>query len=114
VAERAADAPLPQVEGGAFLVRGAPLAALIREQVRAALAESGVVPCLVNVVVGAQPASISYLDAIDAAASKLGITSRRIELPAGADQATIVAPSRARARTPPCTASWCRLRCRAA
>ncbi len=76
---------------GAVLIKGAPLATAIREQVRAALAARGVTPCLVNIVVGTQPASRSYLDAIDAAAGKLGISTRRVELPADADEAAVIA-----------------------
>jgi len=77
--------------GGAVLIKGAPLATAIREQVRAALAANAITPCLVNVVVGNAAASRSYLDAIDAAAGKLGITSRRVELPADADEAAVIA-----------------------
>ena len=73
------------------LVKGAPLAAAIREQVRAAVADSGLQPCLVNIVVGVQAASASYLDAIDAAAAKVGIASRRVQLAAEASEAEILA-----------------------
>lgn len=73
------------------LIKGAPLAAAIREQVRAAVADGGYQPCLVNIVVGAEAASASYLDAIDAAAAKVGIATRRVNLPADAGEAAIVA-----------------------
>ena len=74
---------------GARLLKGAPVAAAIRAQVAAALAQGGPVPVLLNVVVGDSAASASYLDAIDRTASKLGITSRRLALPADAGQAAI-------------------------
>jgi len=70
----------------AELVKGAPVAKAIRAEVDGALVGAGVVPCLVNVVVGDQTASASYLDAIDRAAAKRGITSRRVALDADARQ----------------------------
>jgi methylenetetrahydrofolate dehydrogenase (NADP+)/methenyltetrahydrofolate cyclohydrolase len=74
----------PEQQAPAEPIKGGKLATAIREQVRAALAQHRVTPCLVNVVVGEQAASGSYLDAIDAAAAKVGITTRRIQL--GADE----------------------------
>jgi len=73
----------------AELVRGAPIATRIREQVAEALQRAAVVPCLANVVVGADGASLAYLDAIDRACAKAGLQSRRVALPAGAAQAVV-------------------------
>jgi methylenetetrahydrofolate dehydrogenase (NADP+)/methenyltetrahydrofolate cyclohydrolase len=67
---------------GAELIKGAPVAKAIRAQVQQAVASPGPQPCLVNVVVGDDEASGSYLDAIDRAAGKLGIASRRVKLAA--------------------------------
>jgi methylenetetrahydrofolate dehydrogenase (NADP+)/methenyltetrahydrofolate cyclohydrolase len=72
----------------AELVKGAPLAARIREQVAQALAaHPGLRPCLANVAVGADGASLAYLDAIDRACAKAGLESRRVLLPAEAGEA---------------------------
>jgi len=75
----------------AMPLKGAPVAAAIRAQVEAALAERGVRPCLANVVVGEEPASASYLDSIDKLAGKLGIESRRVALPEGSSEAAVCA-----------------------
>lgn len=70
----------------AELLRGAPLAGRLRKQVVAAIEAAGVTPALVNVVVGDQGASASYLASLDKAAAKRGIHSRRLELPADIGQ----------------------------
>ncbi|HZL99377.1 MAG TPA: bifunctional 5,10-methylenetetrahydrofolate dehydrogenase/5,10-methenyltetrahydrofolate cyclohydrolase [Planctomycetota bacterium] len=70
-------------------IKGAPVAAAIRSQVEAALAGRGVRPCLANVVVGEDPASASYLDSIDKLAGRLGLESRRVELPAASGEAAL-------------------------
>jgi methylenetetrahydrofolate dehydrogenase (NADP+)/methenyltetrahydrofolate cyclohydrolase len=77
------------VEVTAELVKGKELAASIREQVKAAIADRGVTPVLVNVVVGEEEASASYLGAMDRLAGKLGIESRRVTLAADASQDAI-------------------------
>jgi methylenetetrahydrofolate dehydrogenase (NADP+)/methenyltetrahydrofolate cyclohydrolase len=75
----------------AELVKGAPIAARIREQVAAALAtHPGLRPCLANVAAGADGASLAYLDAIDRACAKAGIESRRVLLPCDATEASAV------------------------
>lgn len=84
-----ADAPAAG-ERAAEPLKGAPLAKAIRAQVAAAVAERGLAPCLVNVVVGEAEASASYLDAIDRTAAKLGIETRRARLPAGSGTAHVV------------------------
>lgn len=81
-------------EAAAQIVRGAPLAKRIREQVRAALMQAGVRPRLLNVVVGEASASASYLDAIDAIAAKTGVDSDRVVLPASIDQRTLLSTLR--------------------
>ncbi len=68
---------------GALELRGAPVAKRLRARIDEALARPGVRPCLVNVVGGADEASLAYLDAIDRSAAKLGILSRRERLPEG-------------------------------
>ncbi len=84
-----------------MLVRGAPLAAALREQVAAALAaRPGTAPCLVNVVCGDDPSSRHYLDAIDKLATRLGIVSRRVALPADAGEKQVVAAVEAAGRDP--------------
>lgn len=73
----------------AELVRGAPIASDLRRQVATVIEQASVSPCLVNVVVGDASASASYLDALDKAAAKHGITSRRENLPADVDQGVL-------------------------
>ncbi len=64
----------------AEMLRGAPLAGVLRKQVVALLEETGAEPCLANVVVGDDGAAASYLDSLDKAAGKRGIATRRIRL----------------------------------
>ncbi len=78
-------------EPSANLLRGAPIAAAIRASVSDALKQHGVVPHLVNVIVGGDETSLSYLGAIDKLAGKLGLLSSRHVLPADADEDAIVA-----------------------
>lgn len=80
----------PDGEHAAEPIRGAPLAKTIRAQVAAVIAERRLIPCLVNVVVGDSEASASYLDAIDRTAAKLGIETRRAELPGSSGTAHVV------------------------
>lgn len=72
-------------------VRGAPIAKLIRAQVSDVAAGAARPPCLLNVVVGDRGDSLAYLDALDRAAEKRGMTSRRTVLPADADTDAVVA-----------------------
>jgi methylenetetrahydrofolate dehydrogenase (NADP+)/methenyltetrahydrofolate cyclohydrolase len=65
------------------MLRGAPLAGVLRKQVIAVLETqggSGTPPCLANIVVGDNAAAGSYLDSLDKAAEKRGISTRRILL----------------------------------
>jgi methylenetetrahydrofolate dehydrogenase (NADP+)/methenyltetrahydrofolate cyclohydrolase len=75
----------------AELLKGAPVAAAVRAQIEAALSEHELRPCLANLVVGDEAASASYLDSIDRLAGKLGIESRRVELPSGSSEAALCA-----------------------
>lgn len=73
----------------AELIRGAPVAGALRRAVSAAIEASSVTPCLVNVVVGDAGASAAYLGALDKAAEKRGIESRRAKFPADVGQAAL-------------------------
>jgi methylenetetrahydrofolate dehydrogenase (NADP+)/methenyltetrahydrofolate cyclohydrolase len=64
----------------AEMLRGAPVASALRKQVIAALEASNTQPCLANIVIGENAAATSYLDSLDKAASKRGITTRRLRL----------------------------------
>lgn len=75
-------------------ILGAPLAAVLRRQCEDALRARGVVPVLVNVVVGDAEASQSYLGAIDRAAKARGIESRRLVLPRDIDEDALCAAVR--------------------
>ncbi len=82
-------------------VKGAPITARIRQQVGLALqAHPGVRPCLVNLVIGADGASLAYLAAIDRACAKAGLQSRRLALPADATEAQAAAALAALADDP--------------
>lgn len=70
-------------------VRGGPIAARLRKQVEAVIGAAGMAPRLVNVVVGEQEASLAYLDSMDRAAAKRGITSERRCLPEDVGQAAL-------------------------
>ncbi len=76
----------------AELLKGAPIAEKIREQVAAlvaALKEKGVTPSLVAVQVGENPASAVYVGQQQKAAEKLGIAYRLAELAAGSSQESV-------------------------
>jgi len=70
---------------------GAPIARAVRARVRAVLEAPGPCPRLVNVVVGDDATSRSYLDTIDRVARKVGIDTDRVVLPADAPQASVLA-----------------------
>ena len=82
----------------AELIRGAPVASRIREQVAAAL--GGARPCLVNLAVGPDGASLAYLDAIDRACATAGLQSRRELLPANAPTSAVLGALEALAADP--------------
>jgi len=73
----------------AELLKGAPIAERIREEVAAqvaALKDQGVTPSLVAIQVGENPASAVYVGQQQKAAEKLGIAYRLEELPADSSQ----------------------------
>jgi len=72
----------------AELIKGASVAARVREQVAAALGGSR--PCLANLAVAPDGASLAYLDAIDRACARAGLQSRRRLLPAGATRSELL------------------------
>ncbi len=69
----------------AALLKGAPVAKRIKAQVSDVVASLDTPPCLLNVLVGHNEAALSYLGSIDKLAARLGIDSRRVELPADVD-----------------------------
>ena len=78
----------------ATLIRGAEIAARIREELAAETArlkERGVTPGLATILVGDDPASQSYVRAKNATAHKLGIHSDQHNLPAGTTEAELLA-----------------------
>lgn len=79
------------VEQASGLLKGAPVAKSIRDQVSEALASRRLRPRLVNVVCGELPASASYLDALDRLSAKVGIASTVRRLAEDAPQAEVVA-----------------------
>ena len=77
--------------GAAAPIKGAPVARTIKAAVARIVAEREGTPCLVNVVVGDDGASESYLAALEKLAAKLGIDARRIALPADCDEGAVCA-----------------------
>jgi methylenetetrahydrofolate dehydrogenase (NADP+)/methenyltetrahydrofolate cyclohydrolase len=70
-------------------LRGAPIAARVTESLSdnlAALREAGISPCLVSVQVGDDDASRAYRNMQEKKAATLGITYRRVDLPADTSQ----------------------------
>ncbi len=78
----------------AQLIKGAEIAAQIREELKAEIAElkakHKVVPGLVTVLVGADPASQVYVGAKEKTSKELGIYSERYDLPAETTQAELL------------------------
>ncbi|MBS2531456.1 bifunctional 5,10-methylenetetrahydrofolate dehydrogenase/5,10-methenyltetrahydrofolate cyclohydrolase [Catenulispora sp. NF23] len=78
----------------AALLDGTAVAARIVEKVTAdaaALTAGGVTPCLATVLVGADPASVTYVRMKQNRSAKAGIGSWHVELPANITTATLVA-----------------------
>jgi methylenetetrahydrofolate dehydrogenase (NADP+)/methenyltetrahydrofolate cyclohydrolase len=79
----------------AQLIKGAEVAAQIREELKQEIAElkekHNVVPGLVTVLVGADPASQVYVGAKEKTSKELGIYSERYDLPAETTQAGLLA-----------------------
>jgi len=78
----------------AQLIKGAEVAARIREELKKEIAElkakHNVVPGLVTVLVGADPASQVYVGAKEKTSKELGIYSERYDLPADTSQADLL------------------------
>ena len=79
----------------AQLIKGAEVAAQIREELKSEIAElktkHNVVPGLVTVLVGADPASQVYVGAKEKTSKELGIYSERYDLPADTSQQDLLA-----------------------
>jgi len=78
----------------AQLIKGAEVAAQIREELKAEVAElkakHNIVPGLVTVLVGADPASQVYVGAKEKTSKELGIYSERYDLPEKTNQAELL------------------------
>ena len=77
----------------AVLIDGKATGARIREEVKhrtAALRERGIRPCLAVVLVGEDPASLSYVAAKEKALAEAGMESRDIRLPAASGEAELL------------------------
>jgi methylenetetrahydrofolate dehydrogenase (NADP+)/methenyltetrahydrofolate cyclohydrolase len=78
----------------AQLIKGAEVAAQIREELKKEIADlkakHNVVPGLVTVLVGADPASQVYVGAKEKTSKELGIYSERYDLPADTSQADLL------------------------
>jgi methylenetetrahydrofolate dehydrogenase (NADP+)/methenyltetrahydrofolate cyclohydrolase len=83
------------VEMTAQLIKGAEVAAQIREELKAEIADlkakHNIVPGLVTVLVGADPASQVYVGAKEKTSKELGIYSERYDLPADTSQQDLLA-----------------------
>jgi len=83
----------------ATVIDGKKLAAETRAEIAAGVAalkaERGVTPGLAVILVGENPASVSYVTAKEKAAREAGMYSREIRLPAGASEAEVLAQVRA-------------------
>jgi len=79
----------------AQLIKGAEVASQIREELQKEIAElkakHNVVPGLVTVLVGADPASQVYVGAKEKTSKELGIHSERYDLPAETTQQELLA-----------------------
>ncbi len=84
---------------GAQIIDGKKLAAETRAEIAAGVAalkdETGVTPGLAVILVGDNPASISYVTAKEKACREAGMYSREIRLPADAPEATVLDAVRA-------------------
>jgi methylenetetrahydrofolate dehydrogenase (NADP+) / methenyltetrahydrofolate cyclohydrolase len=78
----------------AFLIKGAEVAAQIREELKKEIAElkakHNVVPGLVTILVGADPASQVYVGQKEKTAKELGIYSERYDIPENSTQKDVI------------------------
>ncbi|MBR1588461.1 MAG: bifunctional 5,10-methylene-tetrahydrofolate dehydrogenase/5,10-methylene-tetrahydrofolate cyclohydrolase [Kiritimatiellae bacterium] len=83
----------------AYVIDGKKLAAETRAEIAAGVAalraERGVTPGLAVILVGENPASVSYVTAKEKAAREAGMYSREIRLPAAATESEVLAQVRA-------------------
>lgn len=88
-----------QTNGTARIIDGKALAADLRARIAEGVSrlkvEKGVTPGLAVILVGDDPASVSYVTAKERACAEAGIASREIRLPASATEAELVAHVRA-------------------
>ena len=78
---------------GATIIDGKAAAAKTRENIKArtqALKEKGIVPCLAVVLVGEDPASLSYVTAKEKALAEAGMESRDIRLPDNTEENSLL------------------------
>ncbi len=93
-----AQSSLPQNDTGtqrSKLIDGKAIAAKVRGEVAAAVSTLGRTPCLAVVLVGDDPASHVYVRNKQRACAEVGIESRRVDLPAGANSADVLAAVKA-------------------
>ena len=77
----------------AVIIDGKAIGQKVREEAKrrtAVLREKGVVPCLAVVLIGDDPASLSYVTAKEKALAEAGMESRDIRLPASASEADLL------------------------
>jgi methylenetetrahydrofolate dehydrogenase (NADP+)/methenyltetrahydrofolate cyclohydrolase len=78
----------------AIIIDGKAIGLKIRQEAQAragALRERGIVPCLAVVLLGEDPASLSYVKAKEQALAEAGMDSRDIRLPASTGEAELLA-----------------------
>ena len=95
----------------AQLIKGAEVAAQIREELKKEIAElkakHNLVPGLVTVLVGADPASQVYVGQKEKTSKELGIYSERYDLKAETTQKELLALVDKLNKNPKSMASWC-------
>ena len=77
----------------AVIIDGKQIAADVRADVAkrtAALKEKGVIPCLAVILVGDNPASVSYVTGKQKALAEAGMADRSVHLPADTSEADLV------------------------
>jgi methylenetetrahydrofolate dehydrogenase (NADP+)/methenyltetrahydrofolate cyclohydrolase len=77
----------------AIIIDGKAVSLKIREEVKqraAVLKEKGIIPCLAVVLVGEDPASLSYVKSKEKALAEAGMESRDIRLPQTTDEAELL------------------------
>ena len=78
---------------GATIIDGKAIAAEIRAEVAVKvkkLKENGITPCLAVILVGENPASVSYVTGKQKALSEVGMKDRSIRLPENTDESELL------------------------